>query len=84
MLIGEIRVYFFLNANAVWSELMSYRICWSTGNMTDEIVNQYLEHYRKPNENDNFIIEDYLHAGFKSDSQIYVFLVHRFSLKKKN
>ena len=34
--------------------------CWSTGNITDEMVNQYLEHHRSPNEsnNDNFIIED--------------------------
>ena len=34
--------------------------CWSTGNITDEMVNQYLEHHRNPNEsnNDNFIIED--------------------------
>ncbi|MCW2119410.1 hypothetical protein M2326_003024, partial [Flavobacterium sp. 7A] len=29
-------------------------------NITDEMVNQYLEHHRSPNEsnNDNFIIED--------------------------
>lgn len=34
--------------------------CWSTGNITDEMLNQYLEHHRNPNENnsDNFIIED--------------------------
>ncbi len=34
--------------------------CWSTGNITDEMVNQYQEHHRNPNEsnNDNFIIED--------------------------
>jgi len=34
--------------------------CWSTGNITDIMVNQYLEHHRNPNENnnDNFIIED--------------------------
>lgn len=33
--------------------------CWSTGNITDEMVNEYLEHHRKPNSNDNsnFIIE---------------------------
>ena len=30
--------------------------CWSTGNITDEMVNQYLEHHRNPNQNvnDNF------------------------------
>jgi len=34
--------------------------CWSTGNITDEMVNEYLEHRRNPNEsnNENFIIED--------------------------
>lgn len=34
--------------------------CWSTCNITDEMVNQYLEHHRNPNQNnnDNFIIED--------------------------
>lgn len=34
--------------------------CWSTGNLTDDMVNQYLEHHRNPNQNvnDNFIIED--------------------------
>lgn len=34
--------------------------CWSAGNITDEMVNQYLEHHRNPNENniDNFIITD--------------------------
>ena len=32
--------------------------CWSTGNITDKMVNEYLEHHRKsPNDNDNFIIE---------------------------
>ncbi|NQY43904.1 MAG: IS200/IS605 family transposase [Legionellales bacterium] len=33
--------------------------CWSTGNITDEMVNEYLEHHRKPNDgsNTNFIIE---------------------------
>ena len=33
--------------------------CWSTGNITDEMVNEYLEHHRKPtDENDsNFILE---------------------------
>lgn len=33
--------------------------CWSTGNITDEMVNEYLEHHRKPNENtdSNFILE---------------------------
>jgi putative transposase len=33
--------------------------CWSTGNITDEMVNAYLEHHRKPTDNDdsNFIIE---------------------------
>ena len=34
--------------------------CWSTGNITDEMVNDYLEHHRNPNDNqnNNFIIED--------------------------
>lgn len=34
--------------------------CWCTGNITDEMVNEYLEHHRNPNGNndDNFIIED--------------------------
>ncbi len=33
--------------------------CWSTGNITDEMVNEYLEHHRNPNEgkDENFIIE---------------------------
>lgn len=33
--------------------------CWSTGNITDEMVNEYLEHHRNPNDSDNseFIIE---------------------------
>jgi putative transposase len=33
--------------------------CWSTSNITDEIVNDYLKHYRKPNDisDSNFIIE---------------------------
>jgi len=33
--------------------------CWSTGNITDEMVNEYLEHHRRPNDdnNDNFIKE---------------------------
>ncbi|EHO10980.1 hypothetical protein HMPREF9714_01409 [Myroides odoratimimus CCUG 12901] len=32
--------------------------CWSTGNITDEMLNQYLEHHRKPNDNGgNFILE---------------------------
>ena len=31
---------------------------WSTGNITDEMVNEYLEHHRKPNsDNSNFILE---------------------------
>ncbi len=34
--------------------------CWSTGNITDEMVNEYLEHHRSPSnsEQTNFIIED--------------------------
>ena len=24
--------------------------CWSTGNITDDMVNEYLEHHRKPND----------------------------------
>jgi len=33
--------------------------CWSTGNITDAMVNEYLEHHRKPDndEGNNFIIE---------------------------
>ena len=33
--------------------------CWSTGNITDKMVSEYLEHHRNPNEvaGDNFIIE---------------------------
>jgi putative transposase len=33
--------------------------CWSTGNITDEMVNEYLEHHRKPDDqgNSSFIIE---------------------------
>ena len=33
--------------------------CCSTGNITDEMVNDYLEHHRKPEDRDNsnFIIE---------------------------
>ena len=31
---------------------------WSTGNLTDEMVNEYLEHHRKPgNGEDNFILD---------------------------
>jgi putative transposase len=33
--------------------------CWNTGNITDEMVNEYLEHHRRPDDNggSNFIIE---------------------------
>ena len=33
--------------------------CWSTGNITDEMLNEYLEHHRKTNEDDgsDFILE---------------------------
>ena len=33
---------------------------WSTGNITDAMVNEYLEHHRNPNinNNENFIIEE--------------------------
>ena len=33
--------------------------CWSTGNITDKMVDEYLEHHRKPNDNDgsNFIVD---------------------------
>jgi len=33
--------------------------CWSTGNITDEMLNEYLEPHRNPNQEgeDNFIIE---------------------------
>ena len=33
--------------------------CWSTGNVTDEILNEYLEHLKNANtkDNSNFIIE---------------------------
>jgi putative transposase len=27
--------------------------CWSTGNITDEMVNDYLEHHRKPDDKSN-------------------------------
>lgn len=30
---------------------------WSTGNITDEMVEEYLEHHRKDNGNSNFILE---------------------------
>lgn len=32
---------------------------WSTGNITDEMVEEYLEHHRKPTDNsqDNFLLE---------------------------
>jgi len=34
--------------------------CWSTGNITDKMVDEYLEHHRKPNDNSgsNFILEE--------------------------
>lgn len=33
--------------------------CWSTGNITDKMVNEYLEHHRKSsNNNENFILEE--------------------------
>lgn len=34
--------------------------CWSTGNITDAMVDEYLEHHRNPHDqnNDNFIIEE--------------------------
>lgn len=32
--------------------------CWSTGNITDKMVNEYLEHHRKSsNDRGNFILE---------------------------
>ena len=33
--------------------------CWSSGNITDKMVNEYLEHHRKPDASDdsNFILE---------------------------
>ncbi len=33
--------------------------CWSTGNIIDKMVNEYLEHHRNPDSNDNtnFIVE---------------------------
>ena len=33
--------------------------CWSTGNITDKMINQYLEHHRKPDDHSesNFILE---------------------------
>ena len=33
--------------------------CWSTGNITDKMVNDYLEHHRKPDDQSesNFILE---------------------------
>ena len=43
-----------LTAHLVWSTGFG---CWSTGNITDEIVNEYLEYHRKPDDHDesNFI-----------------------------
>ena len=33
--------------------------CWSTGNVTDQMVNEYLEHHRNSTDNSgNFIIEE--------------------------
>ena len=34
--------------------------CWSSGNITDEMMNEYLEHHRKPTDKDdsNFILEE--------------------------
>lgn len=34
--------------------------CWSTGNITDEMVDAYLEHHRRPDDGgaENFIIEN--------------------------
>ena len=34
--------------------------CWSTGNITDEMINEYLEHHRKldNDKDDNFINDD--------------------------
>ena len=33
--------------------------CWSTGNITDEMVNEYLEHHRRPKDDDqsDFILD---------------------------
>jgi putative transposase len=32
--------------------------CWSTGNVTDEMINSYLEHHKsQPNSDENFILE---------------------------
>ncbi|WP_121967363.1 IS200/IS605 family transposase [Myroides sp. N17-2] len=32
--------------------------CWSTGNITDEMLNEHLDHHRKPNDNEgNCILE---------------------------
>ena len=33
--------------------------CWSTGNITDEMVDEYLEHHRRPKDDndENFILE---------------------------
>ena len=33
--------------------------CWSTGNITDSMVNDYLEHHRKPTDDgdSNFILD---------------------------
>jgi putative transposase len=41
----------------IWAICFGY---WSTGNITDEMVNEYLEHNRNPNDNSNgnFIIEE--------------------------
>ena len=32
--------------------------CWSTGNITGEMINSYLEHHKsQPNSDDNFLLE---------------------------
>lgn len=48
--------------------------CWSTGNITDEMVNEYLEHHRNPNTNNNgnFIIIDIsVHRDFQSLTKLW-------------
>ncbi len=45
-----------LTAHLIWA--IGYG-CWSSGNITDKMINEYLEHHRKNDKNDgsDFILE---------------------------
>ena len=47
--------------------------CWNTGNITDEKVNEYLEHHRRTGDSNatNLIIEKWPLVDFKSPAQTY-------------